>query len=135
MTDTSRRGTAETGTYPGPAIDVEPFIAASQSTLRAMARTHEHMLRHALDMNGELFAFVERRLDTDRETAREIAGCATMAEAYGICGNAMTRMMRDYSDEMGKIAGLVASQARETMEDVQSQIATASDNGAKKADG
>ncbi|MEM8755882.1 MAG: phasin family protein [Pseudomonadota bacterium] len=106
-------------------FDLEPMIAANQRGLQAVAEAQSHMFRRLTKMNSELFGFIDRRLERDREAAKELAGCKSPQEAVEVCARFTEAAIKDYSEEAGLIAGLYADQAREAMEDAQHQVETA----------
>lgn len=120
-------------------FDFEPVFAASQRGMQAAAEAQAHLVNRLTQINSELFGFVDRRLRRDRETAKDIAHCKNPQEMLEVCSRFAERAMKDYSEEVGLIAGLYADQAREAMEDAQHQVETAIEPApaktAKAADG
>lgn len=105
-----------------PTFDIEPVFSAHQRGLKAISEAQEHMFHSMAKVSGELFHFVDRRLENDRETARQLAGCKSPQEAAAVYGKFFETAMQQYSREMGLLAGLYADQAREAIEDVQHQV-------------
>jgi len=106
---------------PAP-FDIEPVIAMSQRNLRAGLEAQRQMLDRAARLNGEMLEFLDTRLEQDRKAAKELAGCKTMADALEVSAQFFETAFKQYSEEMGKVAGLCADQAKETMEDLRSQV-------------
>lgn len=103
-------------------VDLEPLIVASQRSLKAASQANGHLLKRLVKLNSELTRFVERRLQQDRKTARELAACTNAPDALAVYGRYFERAVKQYSDEMGLLAGVFSDQAREAMDDVQHQI-------------
>ncbi|MEM7057117.1 MAG: phasin family protein [Pseudomonadota bacterium] len=105
-----------------PQFDLEPLIAASQRSLKAATEAQDHALRRMTKLNSEIYRFINRRLDQDRDMVKELATCKTPMDAAGVCGKFMENAVKQYSEEMGLMAGIYADQAREAVEDVQHQV-------------
>lgn len=103
-------------------FDIEPMIAANQRGFTAAAEAQNHMMKRLAEINSELFGFVSRRLVRDRETAKELAKCHSPQDAVAVCAKFAETAMKDYSEEMGVLAGAYAQSAQQTMEDVQHQV-------------
>lgn len=121
--DSNPVGAAEVTTLIAP-LDLEPMIAANQRGLKAAAEAQAHLFARLNRMNAELFAFIDRRLQRDRETARAFAGCATPQEAAMVCARAAEAAVKDYTQEAGLLAGFCADHAREAVDDAQRQVET-----------
>lgn len=112
-------------------FNMEPLLAANQRGLQAAAEAQNHMIKRLASMNRELFNFVNRRLSSDRDTANELARCKSPEDAVAICAKAAEQAMKDYSEEVGYLAGAYAEQAQEVMEDVQHQVEEAIETTSK----
>lgn len=99
-------------------VDLEPLIVASQRSFKAAAEANGHLLKRLVQLNTELTGFVERRLEQDRRTAKELAACKTPPEAFAVYGRFFERAVKQYSDEIELLAGVFSDQARETIEDM-----------------
>ncbi|MEM7545392.1 MAG: phasin family protein [Pseudomonadota bacterium] len=113
-------------------FDMEPIIAANQRSFQAAAEAQNHMMKRLALMNKELFGFFNRRLIQDREMAHELARCKTPQDAVAICAKFAETAVKDYSEEVGVLAGAYAEQAQEVMEDVQHQVEETIDVKSKK---
>lgn len=116
-----------------PAFDLEPLIAANQRGLKAAAEAQEHMLHRMAKVSDELFRFVDRRLERDRETAKELGACKSPQDAAKVCGKFFETAVKEYSQEMGLLAGIYADQSREALEDAQHQFEESIDTGSASA--
>ncbi|QIE54194.1 phasin family protein [Pikeienuella piscinae] len=105
-----------------PPLDMEPVFAANQRALKAASEAQAHMISRVTKFNSELFGFVNRRLDQDRCAAKEISRCQTPQDMMSIYAKFAERAMKDYSEEIGLLAGIYADQAREALEDAQHQV-------------
>lgn len=122
---------ADANASPVATADLEPLIVANQKSLKAASEANGHLLKRLATLNTELSRFIERRLEQDRKTARELAACTTPPEAFAAYGRFFERAVKQYSDEMGLLAGLVSDQAREAMEDMQHQVENAMKAGTR----
>jgi hypothetical protein len=107
---------------PMPQFDIEPLIAVNQRGVKAAAEAQDHMLRRVSAMSDEVFRFLDRRLERDREVVRELSSCRSPQDAVALYGQYFEETMKQYSEEMGLLAGLYSDQAREALEDAQHQI-------------
>ncbi|MGF1475261.1 MAG: phasin family protein [Geminicoccaceae bacterium] len=117
-----------------PMMDISEFMNANQKGFKAAVEAQSHLLGRMAAVQSELFKFLNRRLNEDQEAARELAACKSATDAYTICSKFFETAAQQYSDEMGRLAGMYSDLARETMEDVQHQVeetADAMNNGAK----
>jgi len=134
MMDSTRTDTAaeEMGVRM-PQPDLGPMIAANQAALETAAELQQHMMQRMASVNEELLDFVNRRLETDRRTASEMASSKSMSDAFTIYSGFLQQMMRDYADETGRIASLWAEQARETVTEMQTQMGRSTESLTRKA--
>ena len=105
-------------------FDLEPVFAANQRGLKAAAEAQAHLFARLTKVNTELFSFVDRRLQRDREVARDLANCATPQEAAELCARFAESAIHDYSEEAGVLARICAEDAREAFEDAKHQVET-----------
>ena len=105
-----------------PKLDVEAIIDANQRSLLAAAEAQNHMLRRMSRFNEEMMRFVNQRLEQDREAAKTLTACKTPMDAMAAYGRFLELAVKDYSEEMGLMAGIYADMARETVEDAQHQV-------------
>lgn len=116
-----------------PQPDLGPMIAANQAALESATELQQHMMQRMANVNEELLDFVNRRLETDRRTASEMASCKSMSDAFTVYSGFLQQMMRDYADESGRIASLWAEQTRETVTEMQSQMGRSAETVTRKA--
>jgi len=115
-------------------FDLTPMLAAGESGARAFAEAQTSMLTRMVEMNREMLDFVGRRLERDRETSRRMAKCQSLSEAGDLYSDFVQGMMRDYTEEMGALAGLCAEQARTMMGEMQAQMTRMAEaNGASSS--
>jgi len=103
-------------------LDLRALGTANQPGLAAMADMHQHMLKRAADVNGEMLSFLKRRLESDSQCMKELTTCKSLPEVYSTYAAFMQKMMRDYAEEMSAVATLYAGQAEETVEEMQEQV-------------
>lgn len=117
-----------------PPLDMEPVVAANQRALKVAAEAQQHMLSRMTRVNSELFGFVSRRLEQDRCVVKEFSRCQTPQDMMSIYTKFAKQAMKDYSDQIGLLAGLYADQARERLKDVQHQVEEVIEPSAPPAD-
>lgn len=115
---------------PFPALpamfDFSSAIEANRRTLLAVADAQFHLIDRMRRSNEEMFRFLDRRLQADRETARELAACASLPEMWSVTMNFFQRGTNDYSEEAGVMAAVAAEQAGETLDDLRQEAEAAS---------
>lgn len=114
-------------------LDIQPLMSANANGFKAMAQAQEHMLRRVANFNKEIFKFVDRRLEHDRKTVKEIASCDSPQDAYTVYGKFFEAAAKHYSDEMEALASLYATQTQEILEDAQHQMKDVAVSGDKNA--
>lgn len=119
------------------ALGIEPLLQANQRGVEAVAEANSQVLENVAKFNSEILHFVNQRLDHDRKAAKELAACSSPQEAYEVCGKFLESAMKQYSDEMGIIAGLYTDHLRQTIENTQNQLkeTVKSASGKQKHDG
>ncbi len=110
-----------------PNFDIEPLIAANQRGLQAAAEANAHALQRMSKVSGEMFRFVDQRLKQDRDVVKEFATCKSPQDAAAVCGKFFENAVQQYSEELGRLAGIYADQAMEALDDAQHQVEQAMD--------
>jgi hypothetical protein len=119
-----------TGAFPG--LDMESMIAANQHGLKAALEANEHLFGRITTVNRELFRFLNRRMEKDRELVGQLGKCQSPEDIMGVYTNFFEVAMKQYAEEMGQLAKLYARQTKETVEDAQHQVDEATPSAAKK---
>lgn len=111
------------GANPFPALpaffDLPSAIEANRRTLLAVADAQFHLIDRMRRSNEEMFRFLDRRLQADRETAQKLAACASLPEMWSLTMNFFQRGTNDYSQEAGLMAAVAAEQAGEALDDLR----------------
>jgi hypothetical protein len=105
-----------------PSLDFDPLLQANKRSVEAVAEANSQVLENVAKFNNEILQFVNQRLEHDRKVAKELAACSSPQEAYGVCGQFLESAMKQYSEEMGIIAGLYTDHLRQTIENTQNQL-------------
>lgn len=113
-----------------PTLDIDPLLEANQRQFEAVAEANSQVLENVAKFNNEILQFVNQRLEHDRKVAKELAACSSPQEAYGVCGKFLESAMKQYSQEMGIIAGLYTDHLRQTIENTQNQLTETVKSGA-----
>lgn len=91
----------------------EAAAAAQKNAVERLGKIYEESLR-----------FANVRLEENRKTLQEVAGCKSLPDAMPIWGAYFERTAKQYSEEFEVLAGLVSEQTlaviEETVEEVQS---------------
>lgn len=116
------KSNSQTGLGALPPLDIAPIIEANQRGLQAAAQANSHALQRMAKVNKELFGFVTRRLDHDREAVKKLATCKSPQDAMALFGTFFETAMKQYSDEIGQLSAMYAEQTAEALADVEHEI-------------
>ncbi len=116
-------------TGPSPAMpaifDFSAAIDTNRRMLLAVADAQVHLLDRMRRSNEEMFRFLDRRLQDDRETVRKLAACGSAPEMWSVAMNFFQRGTKDYSEESGVMAAVAAEQAGEAFDDLRHEAEAA----------
>ena len=103
-------------------FNMEPVIAANQRGLQAAAEAQTRMMRSLMQINQDMFDFMNCRIKRYHETANEIAACKSPQEAASVCTLFAQTAMKDYSEGFGGLVGSYVEQTQDALQDVQHQV-------------
>lgn len=110
------RSDAKAGTQSLATIfDVGGMIAANQRGFEAAAEAQRRMLGRMSQVTSEVMNFVGRRLERDRDTVRRLADCRSPQDAVALYGEFVESAVKEYTEEIGVLAGLCADQAQDVV--------------------
>lgn len=113
-----RKPTDARNTRPVPAGGVGIVEAAeARDGLRLAAAAQRQAFDRLERLCEEGFRFAAARLEENRSTLRDLAQSPDLSDRMTIWSRHVERTMRQYSDNLGTIAGICSAQARETVED------------------
>lgn len=120
------RGNAKADTQPfATFFDVGAMIAANQRGLEAAADAQREMLGRMSQVTSEVLNFVGRRIEHDRDTAKRLASCRSPQDAVALYGEFFESAVKEYTEEIGVLAGICADQARDAVTGVLQQAGDA----------
>jgi hypothetical protein len=100
----------------------EAFMELNRPALTAMAQMNGKVYDGLATMNKNWVAFINRRLKEDLSVPKQLAGCKTVQEMYGVCAEFFQNACADYQSEFEQMTKLGKSLADDTMQAMQSRI-------------
>ena len=122
------------GPFAMPTGGLEPVFEAFQRSLADAGGANSDWVKRMMEANAEITHFVQHRLAKDREATTELSRCKSPPDTALVYARFVETAMREYSEEMTKLAGLYAEQAQWAMTEVQNQLRSAG-KAADKAKG
>ena len=103
-------------------FDIQPLFAVNQRSFQAAAEANAQAMKRMSRVSEEMFRFVDQRLKQDRDVVKEFATCKSPQDAASVCGEFFQTAVQQYSEELGRLAGLYADQTIEALDDAQRQV-------------
>jgi hypothetical protein len=123
MPDKSTNGRADTAVPPSMLpFGFEAFIELNRPTLTAMAQMNGKVYDGIATMNKNWVAFINRRLKEDLGMPKQLAGCKTVQEMYGVYAEFFQNACADYQSEFEQMTKLGKSLADDTVSVIQSRM-------------
>ncbi|HZT49823.1 MAG TPA: phasin family protein [Hyphomicrobiaceae bacterium] len=123
MADKTANGRAET-VFPPMLMPMgfEAFMELNRPALNAMAQMNGKVYDGLATLNKNWVAFINRRLKEDLGMPKQLAGCKTVQEMYGVCAEFFQNACADYQSEFEQMTKLGKSLADDTMQVMQSRM-------------
>jgi hypothetical protein len=100
----------------------EALMELNRPALTAMAQMNGKVYDGIATMNKNWVAFLNRRLKEDLGMPKQLAGCKTVQEMYGVYAEFFQNACADYQSEFEQMTKLGKSLADETMQAMQSRM-------------
>lgn len=110
----------------------EALMEFHRPTLAAMAQVNGKVYENIAAINKNWVNFVNRRLKEDMAMPKQLVGCKTVQEMYGVYADFFQTAFADYQSEFEQMTKLGKSLADETMQVVQAraeEVARSNGNG------
>jgi hypothetical protein len=123
MSDKTTNGRADMAFAPMMLpIGFEAFMELNRPALAAMAQMNGKVYDGLATMNKNWVAFLNRRLKEDLGMPKQLAGCKTVQEMYGVYTEFFQNACADYQSEFEQMTKLGKSLADDTVHAVQSRM-------------
>ena len=101
---------------------LNPFAAVMPGTMRQFGGMQGRMLSACLKFNLEYLDFLKRRVEKDIALVQEMSAKEDPSEMLSACADFWRKAYADYSDEMGKFAGMSSSLLDEAKTVTEQQV-------------
>lgn len=101
---------------------LEALMELNRPALAAMAQMNGKVYENLAAMNKNWAAFVNRRLKEDLAMPKQLVGCKTVQEMYGVYAEFVQTAMADYQSEFEQMSKLGKSLAEETAHVMQTRL-------------
>lgn len=112
---------------------LEPMLDALQRGFAGSASANGDWFKRMMDANSEVTRFVQQRLARDRDVMAALARCKTPPDTAMVYAEFIETAMKEYSEEMTKLADLYAAQANWAMSEMQQRLEAAGEAAGKGA--
>jgi hypothetical protein len=100
----------------------DTLMELNRPALAAMAQMNGKVYDGIATMNKNWVAFINRRLKEDLGMPRQLAGCKTVQEMYGVYAEFFQNAYADYQSEFEQMTKLGKTLADDTMQAIQSRM-------------
>jgi hypothetical protein len=95
-------------------VGASAFLSMTRPALTAVAEFNGKLLDTAAKVNAEWADFLGRRLQADLALSQRLVACKSPQEAQQVCLHYWKTAFSQYQDEMGRLAKMSETCARET---------------------
>jgi len=123
MADKDSSGRAENGFLPMPLpLGFEALMEINRPALTAMAQVNGKVYDNLAAFNRNWASFINRRLKEELAMPRNLAGCKTVQDMYGVYSEFFQTAVADYQSEFEQMTKLGKSLAEETAQIMQARM-------------
>jgi hypothetical protein len=123
MADKDSSGRAENGFLPMPLpLGFEALMEINRPALTAMAQVNGKVYDNLAAFNRNLATFINRRLKEELAMPRNLAGCKTVQDMYGVYSEFFQTAVADYQSEFEQMTKLGKSLAEDTAQIMQARM-------------
>lgn len=123
MAEKTTNGRADNGFPPIMLpFGLEALMEINRPALAAMAEVNGKVYENIATMNRNWVAFVNRRLKEEFAMPKQLAGCKTVQEMYGVYADFFQTAVADYQSEFEQMSKLGKSIAEETAQAMQARL-------------
>ena len=123
MAEKTTNGRADVGLPPLMLpFGLEALMEFNRPALAAVAQMNGRVYENIATINKNWAAFVNRRLKEDFAMPKQLAGCKTVQEMYGVYADFFQTAVADYQSEFEQMSKLGKSLAEETTHALQARL-------------
>ncbi|MGE0232322.1 MAG: phasin family protein [Flavobacteriaceae bacterium] len=104
-----------------------PFAAVMPETMKQFGGMQSRLVSACMQYNLEYLEFLKRRVEKDIALIEEMSAKEEPSEVMSACTDFWRAAFEDYSDEIGKFAGMSSSLINEARSETTKQVQTLKD--------